>query len=97
MYSISLPSTHPVLRSQGIGPQLVVVNDRYGYRAPTISTGDIVLVGPERAPAIFVGVTPAGCVWVTPDALKVEPQRKALVHLWARAVRTAFPVIRVEA
>lgn len=97
MYSITLPSEHPILRSQGIRPTFVEADARFGHAAPTVTTGDIVHVGPERAPAIFVGITPAGCAWVTTDALKVEPQRQALERLWARAVRTMFPAIRVEA
>lgn len=97
MYSITLPSEHPVLRSQGIAPTFVNADARYGHAAPSVTTGDIVHVGPERAPAIFVGITPAGCAWVTTDARKVEQQRKALERLWARAVRTVFPLNRVEA
>lgn len=98
MITITAPAR--TLRSQDVFTRFVPLSaDRpnVGSDAETATTGEIVFVGPEREPAIFVGVSPAGVVWVTSDARKLEAQRVALARIWSRATRrSAFSDVVVS-
>lgn len=85
MFTITVPAR--MLRSQDVRPRFIDLGT-YGHEASEVTTGDFVFVGPQRDVAIFVGLSPAGIVWVTDDALKVEPQRAVLARLWARTMRS---------
>lgn len=96
MFTITVPAHSPYLRSQDVRPRFIESAARpdVGHFADTVTTGDLVHVGPDRDVAIFVGLSPAGVVWVTDNATKVEPQREVLARLWARTMRT-IPCVEV--